>query len=171
MSIFFEEKQRFTQWWLWLVMSPIIAAVSGLFIYGIVQQIIFGTPWGDKPMSDEGLIVFGIFTVTLCVGLALLFFNALLEIRVDKRAIEYRYSPIIRNWKRIERESIAEFRIKKYFTGHGIGREFNGTRKLTVKGNKAIEFKLSNGVRIMIGTQQPDEFAAAVKRMMNPKLD
>lgn len=61
MKIEFKEEQKFTQWWLWLILLPI-----GLLpIIGIYKQIILGEPFGGKPMPDIGLIIFTIFIFSL----------------------------------------------------------------------------------------------------------
>ena len=55
----FKEKQKFTQWWLWLFLIGF-----GLFqVYGLFKQLIIGEDFGDKPMSDIGLIIFTIASV------------------------------------------------------------------------------------------------------------
>ena len=61
--IVFEEEQRFTQWWLWLLVGGILL----IPIYGIVQQIIFKEPFGDNPMSDVGLIITFIVNLVIFV--------------------------------------------------------------------------------------------------------
>ena len=43
----FEERQRFTQVWLW----ALLLGVSGLMLWGFVQQIVLGRPWGSKPLG------------------------------------------------------------------------------------------------------------------------
>ena len=48
----FKEEQKFTQWWLWVILIPI----GILPIFGIYKQLILGEKFGDKPMSDLGLI-------------------------------------------------------------------------------------------------------------------
>ena len=49
----FKEEQKFTQWWLWLILIPI----GVLPIFGIYKQMILGEMFEDKPMSDLGLII------------------------------------------------------------------------------------------------------------------
>lgn len=41
----FSEIQRFRLKWAWAG----VIAVNGLFIYAIVQQVILGKPFGNKP--------------------------------------------------------------------------------------------------------------------------
>jgi hypothetical protein len=91
-----------------------------------------------------------------------------MEVRIDRRSIEYRYPPLIRNWKRIERESIRGFKQRRnYFAGYGVKRSLDGTRILSVKGANGIEVTLDGGSRIFFGTQQPTQFISAVQKMVD----
>ena len=67
MTALFKEKQRFTQWWLWLILIPI----GVLPVVGIFQQLILGEEFGDNPMSNFGLILFAVFVFAL-LGLFLM---------------------------------------------------------------------------------------------------
>ena len=46
-EVLFTERQRFKQWWLWLI----LLGVNGLFLFGVFKQVIGGQQFGDKPMS------------------------------------------------------------------------------------------------------------------------
>src|SRR5690625_7698054 len=50
-SVIFHEKQRFRQWWILLF----LAVLNGKIIYGLILQIKDGIPFGNQPMSDNGL--------------------------------------------------------------------------------------------------------------------
>ena len=166
MSLYFEERQTFTQWWLWLIVGATTIGINILFIQAVVQQLIMGVPWGNKPMSDEGLVILSVVVLSASTGLSLLFFVTVMEVRIDKRAIEYRYAPLIRGWRRIERESIRDVRQRRSFIGHGVKRTLDGTRHLSVKGLDGVELTLEGGSRIFFGTQQPDQFRSAVERLV-----
>ncbi|MCA1556228.1 MAG: DUF6141 family protein, partial [Acidobacteria bacterium] len=63
--IYFREVQKNRQWWLWVVvMIPCV-----LVGYGAVQQLVFGKPWGDRPISDAGLVVLVAFLTAVIVWL------------------------------------------------------------------------------------------------------
>ncbi|MCL0079845.1 hypothetical protein M1O18_02960 [Dehalococcoidia bacterium] len=48
-NMIFQEVQKFRQWWLWLILLPSCMLLVGLFGYGMIEQLIFGQPWGDDP--------------------------------------------------------------------------------------------------------------------------
>jgi hypothetical protein len=167
MALYFEERQTFTQWWLWLIVGATTIGINVLFIQAVVQQLILGVPWGDQPLNDETLLILSVVILSVSTGLSLLFFITVMEVRIDKRAIEYRYAPLIRNWRRIERESIREFKQRRsYLLGHGVKRKLDGTRVLSVKGTTGIELTLDGGSRIFFGTQQPELFKSAIQKMV-----
>ena len=63
----FKERQRFKQWWLWLI----LLGTNGLFLFGVFKQVIVGQQFGDKPMSNLGLLIATVLTILL----TLLFVN------------------------------------------------------------------------------------------------
>ncbi len=94
-TIIFEEEQRFTQWWLWLMLGGMLL----IPIYGIVQQIVLKETFGDNPMSDLELIIFFI------VMLALSGFFWLIKLRttITKDEIKIYYSPLATKTDSLER--------------------------------------------------------------------
>jgi hypothetical protein len=47
------EKQFFRQWWILILLG----GIDAIILYGLLSQLIIGTPWGDKPLSDTGIII------------------------------------------------------------------------------------------------------------------
>ena len=52
----FTETQRFTQWWLWVILIVFLF----IPIYGMYKQMLLGEPFGDNLTSNIGLIVLGV---------------------------------------------------------------------------------------------------------------
>lgn len=63
----FTERQRFKQWWLWVI----LLGIMGLFLFGVIKQVIYGQQFGDKPMSNTGLLIstilFSLFTLLFII--------------------------------------------------------------------------------------------------------
>lgn len=57
----FSEVQRFKIKWAWLI----AIAFNGIFIYAMMQQLIWGKPFGTKPAPDWVLIVSELFFLLL----------------------------------------------------------------------------------------------------------
>ncbi|WP_456313404.1 hypothetical protein [Pseudomonas shirazensis] len=81
----FTERQRFKQLWLWVI----LLGITGLFLFGVVKQVIYGQQFGDKPMSNTGLLIstmlFSLFT--------LLFLLYRLDTLIKKDGIYVRFFP------------------------------------------------------------------------------
>ena len=165
MSASYREVQGFRQWWLWVLLLVTALGTVGLFGYGIYVQVIQGTPWGDNPMSDTGLIVTGVATTALTVGLAALLLSARLITEVRSDGLHIRFFPM--RWKAIPYESIASYQARTYhpirdYGGWGIrwGRE---GKAYIVSGNQGLQLSLNDGRKVLIGSQRCQEFEAAVR--------
>jgi hypothetical protein len=145
-AIIFEEEQRFTQWWLWLMLGGMLL----IPIYGIVQQIGLKEPFGDNPMSDLELIIFFI------VMLALSGFFWLIKLRttITKEEIKIYYPPLAK--KRILWSEVEQAQIVKYnpLIGYGLRIWTPHGTVYNVKGNRGLSLILKNGKKYMIGTQR-----------------
>ena len=84
-EILFAESQRFKQWWLWII----LIGINVLFIFGVFQQVIGGHQFGNKPMSNSGLII----TTVLTLLFTLLFLNFRLETIIKREGIYVRFFP------------------------------------------------------------------------------
>ena len=156
----FKETQRFTQWWLWVILLATVAP----FVYGIYKQIIIKEPFGNNPLSNAGLIAVTLFTSSILV----LFAYMRLETKIDAHGISMRYVPFIK--KNIPWSEVASAKVVKYgFVGYGIrlGSKF-GTVYNT-KGNKGLALVLQNGKKLCIGTQRPKELEQIISKISHQK--
>lgn len=168
MRTLFEERQRFTQWWLWAIIGFVTAVIVIIFSVGLYTQFVIGKPWGDEPMSNEMLLVVALFNITIVITVMVLLFNSTMETMVDKTSVSYRFLPLIRKWRRLERDNIQGYNARRYYLrGYGIRWDFFGNKTVNVKGTMGIEFKMANGRKLLLGTQQPTEFLAALDKMKN----
>src|SRR6056297_3174566 len=148
MKTIFKEEQKFTQWWLWVILT----AIGLIPVYGIHQQFILGEPFGDNEMSDTGLIVFTV----LVFALIAFFWTMRLKTEIDKSGIRIHFFPLLKkrvNWTEIKSAEIVNYG----FVGFGIRM---GTKHGTVyntKGNKGLAVRLKSGEKFVIGTQQEKE--------------
>jgi hypothetical protein len=163
-KIYFKEEQRFTQVWIWML----LIALSGLWIWEFIQQIIMGIPFGDKPAPDIVVILTGIFPLLAII----LFRSLILETSIDEEGVAYRFRPFQRKFKVIKATDIARYEVKKYsplkdYGGWGIryGSSKNG-KAYNVKGNQGVLFEFKSGKRFMLGTQKPSEIRSALDKLM-----
>lgn len=166
------EKQQFNQLFLWILIGVGIIPMMSFLSWGMYQQLVLGQPWGDEPMSDLGIVLVWLLSFLLMIGITLLFRFLTLETQIDRYGVRYRFRPLINQWKEIAKIEILDYKIKKYsFRGYGIRWGLDGIKTLNVKGNKGIEFQYAQTKKIILGTQQPELFLAALNKMMKPELE
>jgi len=162
----FREEQRFKQPWLWALVLLAAGLAWFVFVYELFRSL---SP--DAEVNDFWITVL----VWAFVGLglpALFFFNRLVvEVRGD--GLYFRYHPYHRRTHRIGWEEIKTAEARTYYPireyggwgmrgawRKGVGKAYN------VFGNRGLQLGLINGNRILFGSQQADELAAAVHGAM-----
>lgn len=155
MNIDFKEEQKFTQWWLWIILIGI-----GIFpIFGIYKQLILGEKFGDKPMSDFGLILFCLFTFSIIS----MFGFMRLKTEIDQDEIRINFFPFVKkriNWKEIKSVEIVNYG----FVGWGIRLWTKYGTVYNTNGNKGLAIELLNGKKFLIGTQKKNELNVVVEK-------
>jgi uncharacterized protein with PQ loop repeat len=157
MEFEFKEKQKFTQWWLWLFLIGI-----GLFqVYGLFKQLIKGENFGDKPMSDIGLIFFTIVPF----GIIILFWYMKLETEIDPKEIRIRFTPLVK--KTFKWEDVKSVTVLNYkFVGYGVRLFTSYGTVYNTKGNKGLAIELKSGKKFLIGIQKGDELAQIIEKRL-----
>jgi hypothetical protein len=158
----FEERQRFTQWWLWVI----ILGVTAMIWCMLIVQVVGGTPVGNNPTSDTALWI-----LTFCIGVAFPLFMYLLQliVRVTPNELVIRFFPVHR--RRIAIRDIKSCEAREYhpiaeYGGWGIRWGGDLGMAYNVRGNQGVQLELANGKRLLIGTQKPKELESAIRRMM-----
>ena len=156
---FYREVQHFRQPWLWLL----ITGVFGVTVWGFVQQIVLGRPFGQNPTSDTVMMV-----IALVFGIALpvLFLVGNLTVEVRGDGLYYRFFPFHWSFRRISAETLAKYEVQIYrpirdYGGWGI-RYGRGGKAYNVSGNRGVMLELSEGHRLLIGSQKPEDLANAI---------
>lgn len=152
----YTEIQKFNQWWLWIL----LLAVLGLPVYGMFQQIILGKPFGSKPMSDLGLVLFFVGTLLL-IGL---FWYLQLRTEIDETGIRFRLRPIsseVFTWDQIEHVEIITYG----FVGYGLRFSSKYGTVYNTSGNRGLSIRLKSGSRYVIGTQNPDDITQVLRTL------
>ena len=155
---YFREVQLVRCSWIWLP----AAVPACIFAYGIYQQIILGRPWGDRPMPDDMLLAAGALMLLLPVWLL----NARLITEVRDEELEIRFLLL---WPRrlipfriIRKVEVRTYRPLAEFRGWGVHWNFVGWT-YNVRGNRGVELELSGRDPVLIGSERPEELAAAIQ--------
>ena len=155
-NIYFE-KQKFTQWWVWIIPVGLIL----IAIYGVIQQIIFGVSFGSKPMSNLGLIIFTLFVI----GFAYFFYYMTLITEINEHEIKMKYIPFTK--KVVKWSDIKSAKIVNYgFVGYGIRLGSKYGTVYNTKGNKGLAIELNSGKKFVIGTQKEKELNSIVEKCL-----
>ena len=156
MKIEFIEEQKFTQWWLWLLLTGI-----GLIpVYGIYKQLIIGEEFGDNTMTDFELIVFSI----IIFGLIALFWFIRLKTEIDNNKIRMTFFPFIAkqvSWKDVKQAKVVDY---GFVGGWGIRLWTEFGTVYNTKGDKGLAVELKNGKKFLIGTQKESELSKIIEK-------
>jgi hypothetical protein len=149
----FQEKQRFTQWWLWAIIT--IGLLTGS--YSVYMQYV------------EGAISKNIFFIyTLFEAAILLFFVSLrLQTTITKDEIQVLFFPF--HWKKrkypfstIKKMEVITYSPIGDYGGWGVRFSKNG-KAFNVKGNKGLKLYFNNRKPLLIGTQKPEELQKCIQ--------
>ncbi len=145
-ELYFSEIQRFRKWWLWVMML----GINSIFIYGIIQQIFIGQPFGDNPMSDTGLCLSAFFMLIL----SLLLFNMRMETQIKSDGIYMRFFPFhfkykFYPWSDIDKAYVRQYNPIKEYGGWGLR-----IGAFNVSGDKGMQLEFKNSKKLLIGTNQ-----------------
>ena len=160
-EVIFSEKQRFTQWWIWVF----LAGINLVFIYGIYKQVIIGQPFGDNPMNNVGLILVAI----LMFSLGVLFWSFQLETVITKSGIYVKYFPFHKAFRECTLAKISKLYVRQYkplseFGGWGIKFAVGG-QAFNVSGNMGLQIEFMDGKKLLIGTNKPTELAEIINKI------
>lgn len=155
-KIEFKEKQKFTQWWIWLI----LIGLGAIAVYGFIQQIVFGVEFGNKPMSHVGIIIFTLFVF------GFIYFNWYMTLitEITNGGIKMRFVPFVK--KEIQWSELKSAKVVDYgFVGYGIRLGSKYGTVYNMNGNKGLAIELNNGKKFVIGTQKEMELKNVVAKM------
>ena len=161
--VFFEEEQRFTNRWLWLLIS----GVSIVSIYALFERIVLNNSTLDDPIHDKVLVFIGLIPLLIMY----LFYKIKFKTRIDNEGIYYQFYPFHLKEKRIGWNEIDKIYVRKYkpimeYGGWGIRfKPFKKDIAYNIWGNWGLQIEKSNGKKILLGTQRPEDIKRAMLEM------
>lgn len=162
-EILYIESQKFKQRWLWII----LIGTNGFLLYGVFKQVIGGEQFGNNPMSNTGLL----FAFGLTVLLSILFLNFRLDTVIKKDGIYIRFFPFHLRFKHYPWESLTKSFVREYssireFGGWGLRLGFFGKGKAyNVSGDKGLQLEFSNGKKLIVGTNKPDQLTEVLNKI------
>ncbi|NPA35860.1 MAG: hypothetical protein GXO47_03315 [Chlorobi bacterium] len=168
--VYFKEEQTIDVWWMKFLLLFVLLATLVPVYYGLFRQLSTGEPWGDKPVSDSGLIILSVALTVIMAGVLFLVFGSKLITKVYPEGIYITLSPFFKN-KFIPKEKIKEFEIRKYrpimeYGGYGLRYSVRNGKAYNMGGNTGLQLHFTDGEKLLIGTRHPEQLKEAVKKMM-----
>lgn len=155
MKLEFKEEQKFTQWWLWLI----LIGIAILPVFSVFEHLLQEVE-STKTRSVVGIIGYYLFVFAIIA----LFLIMRLKTEIDQNEITMQFVPFLK--KRVSWAEIKSAKIVNYGFVGGWGIRF-GTQYGTVyniKGNKGLALELLNGKKFLIGTQKETELAKTIEK-------
>ncbi|MFW5701976.1 MAG: hypothetical protein ACOCX7_03420 [Bacteroidota bacterium] len=166
----YEEVQRYKQPWLWgIVIFAALLPVVIMALYFFPELGVF--PDMHQRTADRDALLWGLIVALVFGALLLwLFSMARLETVIAGDSIYFRYFPFNLKMKRIRVGDISAYEIRRYspimqYGGWGIRWGMSHGMAYNVSGNIGLQITTSQGKKIMIGTQRPEDLEKALKKL------
>lgn len=154
MNYLFTERQKFNQWWLWLI----LIGMNGLVVVFIVKGLTTQT-------MNIGLWLGAFLSLLITIS----FYFLSLETRIDEKGIMVKFFPFhfsfIRiPWDRIEKVEVRQYSALGEFGGWGIRYGSSG-KAYNVSGDIGIQLTLKDHSNLLIGTNKKEEVEVVLRQL------
>ena len=152
-ALFYEQQGFLRPWWGILV-------VTALLLFATTTIIAISSRHLEYQVLKWVLL-------TVPILLFLLFIWLKLETSLDIHGISYRMRPFKWHylpWSDVQRAYLKEYSPISEFGGWGIKGYSRKNMAFNVSGNQGLQLELTDGRRILLGTQQPEKLRHALER-------
>ena len=148
MKYHFEENQKFTQWWIWIVIFTIT-----LILYYFIEEI-----------NHNNFIKYTPIIIPLT------FYFSELRIKVNDKGLYYQFFPFHFKYNTIKAEEIKKVISKEYnpiteYGGWGIKKGVEG-KAYNTSGKLGVVIYLKNGEKILFGSKKNKELEKVIKKII-----
>jgi hypothetical protein len=159
----FREFQRFPLRRIALALASPPCFMLGLLIW----QVVLGHTWGKHPMSNGDIIGWTVFL--WLIYLRLITVRLVTEVREGELTIALRGLWRLRRvpLDRIQSVEIITHDIARDYGGYGI-RPTRGGKAYVASGGRAVRLTLDKAEKLVVGSQRPEELAAALSGRAAP---
>ncbi len=163
----FKETQKFTQWWLWLIiLAPII-----LFAIKVISTRIYVFGGYAVAETSNTNMIWIANRVTLGELLPYLFylltvlFLVLIKLKVVVTDKKIKIRHLLLFTKVIDLSEVVKQQIITYdFVGYGIRKTKKYGTVYNVKGKEGVAMTLTNGEKYLIGSQKSEQFLKSLSK-------
>ncbi|MBT3385537.1 MAG: hypothetical protein HN778_00255 [Prolixibacteraceae bacterium] len=171
-KVLFKEEQRFTQWWLWLILGSALLAI----VIPLANELS-AQSWDTSSEGFLRLILYGSVAVLFIVAVLIVLILSRLKTKITYDGIFITFPPLKRKSFRIKVQEIERFEIRKYrakreYGGYGFRSRRKSGQAYTISGNIGLQLHFKNGKKLLIGTQKKQAIEFAMCKIMgeNKKL-
>ncbi|MFK5854786.1 MAG: hypothetical protein QM503_01560 [Bacteroidota bacterium] len=171
-KILFKEEQKFGSPSLYISMGFIYAIPTFIFLYAFYQQFVLKVPFGNEPISDNGLLIMAFSIFAVLIGSAYLLFGSKLITVVNSESILITFKPLTGKKISFAKSEIEKFEIREYkptkeYGGYGVkqGKKRIG-KAYNVSGKIGLQLYLKDGKKVLVGTQRGDALLRAMNKMI-----
>ena len=138
----------------------------------IFALALWETITNPKTTNTLVSILVSIVVMAIPIAVTILFFILKMETEVRTDALYVRFYPMHIRFRKFTGQDLAEHYSRTYkpireYGGWGIRCSFTGKgRAYNISGNKGVQLVFTNGKKLLIGSQQPDDLAAAIDEML-----
>jgi hypothetical protein len=115
--------------------------------------------------------------IVICLALPLLLAVCLLQMTTEvtptQLSVWFGWVPVYRRELPIgtvRRHAVVQYRPFADYGGWGIRAGRDGERVLSARGDRGVRLELSDGSKLLIGSQRPEELAEAIERALRPDV-
>ena len=165
-DLIFREVQAFgpTLRWLLIVLMALSVVIFAIGLWGTITD----------PQTSDTLaeVLLSMVAMAIPIAAVALIFVTKLETEVRTDALYVRLYPLHIRYRIFTPQDLTEHYPRTYkpireYGGWGIRCSFTGKgRAYNISGNKGVQLVLTNGKKLLIGSQKPDDFAAAIDQMV-----
>jgi hypothetical protein len=167
----FQEEQKFHQKWLWVLLLAMSFLAVVIFGKGMIQQLILGKPWGERPMSNGALLIAGTAVILFVLLMTYLFYSLKLITQVRDDGLYVQFFPFGK--RKIEFDDIRSCEARTYnpirdYGGWGIKYGKKG-KAYNVSGDRGVKLEFFEGKPLLIGSRKAEELAGIINRYLHNK--
>lgn len=135
-------------------------------LYGVFVQVVNGQKFGDKPLSNTGLLISAGITLLLTI----LFLIIRLDTQIKKDGVYVKFFPLHFRFRYYSWAELSKCYVRKYspmaeYGGWGLRFGFGG-KAYNISGNQGLQLQFKNKKTLLIGTQKPAELQQVIDKFM-----
>lgn len=167
LAVVYREEQNF-DWRVYLLVA-LTEALAGSTLAWVYRSGANPVAWGGLSGATLSMIALGGIALPMLIVVGLLRMTT--EVTPTDVRIWFGWIPTYRRFVAIglvRKIEVVSFRPIADHGGWGIRSGRDGERVLNARGNRGVRLELSDGSRLLIGSQKPEALAGAIEIAMRP---